>query len=269
MSATSRESYAGLRARLDQRRASRGLASLPAELFAAAEVIGSDSQLRSALSDSGQPEGARAELVSVLFGGRVSADAVEVLADTATQRWPSPAELLDAVEGLASQAAFLVAERAGRLDRVEDELFGFARAVSSSADLQMALSDPSVAAPVKSALVADLLAGRAADETVQVLAYGMSHLRGRRADAVVEDLMDLAAEQRDRSVAEVRVALDLDDSQRRRLAAALSTLHGREVRLNVAVDPDVIGGVSVRLGNEVIDGTVASRIEQARRSLVG
>ena len=97
----------------------------------------------------------------------------------------------------------------------------------------------------------------------------MSTLRGRRADAVIEDLIDLAAEQRGRSVAEVRVAQPLTEDQASRLTAALAHRYGREIRLNVAVDPAVLGGVSVRVGTEVIDATVSTRIEQARRTLVG
>jgi F-type H+-transporting ATPase subunit delta len=97
----------------------------------------------------------------------------------------------------------------------------------------------------------------------------MAHLRGRRVDSVIDELITLAGEQRSRSIAEVRVARPLDPDQAERLQAALSRIHGRDVRLNVAVDPDVIGGISVRIGSEVVDATVATRFEQARRALVG
>jgi F-type H+-transporting ATPase subunit delta len=97
----------------------------------------------------------------------------------------------------------------------------------------------------------------------------VGHLHGRRIDSVIETLCALAAQQRQRMVAEVRVAAPLDDAQRTRLQSLLSRLKGREVRLNVAVDPSVLGGVHVQIGDEVIDGTVASRMEQARRALLG
>jgi F-type H+-transporting ATPase subunit delta len=269
MSEMLRENTAGLRARLDGRREDPGLATLPGDLFAAADLVGQDLQLRMALSDAGQPVQSRVGLVRAIFAGRVSPLAVDTLADVASQRWPESTSMLEAVEGLAAQGAFLGAERAASLDAVEDQLFGFSRAVSESADLQMALSDPSVGSQAKAALVESLLVGRAQTQTVQVLAYALSHLRGRRADTVIEGLMDLAAEQRGRSVAEVRVARPLDPEQATRLSAALSRIHGRDVRLNVAVDPEVIGGISVRIGNEVVDATMATRIEQARRVLVG
>lgn len=242
---------------------------LAGELFAAAAAIDGDLMLRSSLADAGQPAGARADTVRQLMGSQLSPLAIDVLVDAVSQRWAGPAELLEAIESLGAQAAILVAEADGELDRVEDELFAFSQAVAGSAELQMALTDPSVPASAKATLVRTLLEGKATAASVGILAYAMGHLRGRRADAVIADLMDLAAEQRDRSVAQVRVARALEADQARRLAAALSRLTGRDVRLNVAVDPEVIGGVSVRIGGEVIDATVAGRLEQARRALVG
>jgi F-type H+-transporting ATPase subunit delta len=191
------------------------------------------------------------------------------VADAVSQRWSQPGDLSEAVEILATQSALMLAERRGTLEQVENQLFAFAQAVGGSADLQMALTDPAVGSQQKSALVTSLLAGRGSAESVEVLSYALSHLRGRRVDAVLDDLMDLAGDQRSRSVAEVRVAHPLDPDQASRLAAVLSRLNRRDVRLNVALDPEVIGGISVRIGNEVIDATVATRIEQARRALIG
>jgi F-type H+-transporting ATPase subunit delta len=269
MSGTVRENAVGLRARLDERRSGSGLLELSGELFAMADLIGSDAQLRMALSDSGQPTRARVGLVETLCSGRVSAATVEVLSDIVSQRWSDPVALVDATEELGTQAAFMSAEQAGDLDAVEAQLFTFEQAVSGSADLQMALTNPSVGPDQKAGLIGSLLSDRAAPQTIEVLSYAMAHLRGRRVDTVMDELIDLAGEQRNRSVAEVRVARPLDDDQATRLAAALSRLNGRQVQLNVAVDPDVIGGISVRIGSEVVDATVAHRIEQARRAMVG
>ena len=269
MTGSVRETTAGLRARLDERRGDPGLSALPGDLFAAADLIGQDAMLRGALSDAGQPTGARMGMVRTLFGDRLSPLAVEVLSDVVALRWAGPTSLLEAVEELAAQADFLVAEREGSLDTVEDDLFAFSQALNGSADLQLALTDPSIGSGQKAALVGTLLTGTAAPHTVEILSYTMGHLRGRRADSVLEYLMDLAAEQRGRSVAEVVVARPLEPDQSARLAAVLSRMNGRDVRLNVVVDPGVVGGIAVRIGEQVIDGTMATRIQQARRALVG
>lgn len=265
MIGASRDSYSGLRAQLDARRTDPALPSLSADLMSAAGVIGSDLGLRSMLADSGQPESARVGTVTSLFQSRLGGLAVEVLSEVVRARWSSPADLLLALDGLTAQAAFLQAEVAGRLEQVEAELFEFDQAVAGSADLQMALTNPAIADSEKSALIHSLLDGRVEPITAEVLANSLAHLRGRRVDAAVGDLIDLASEQMGRSVAEVRVARELDAEQRSRMVAALSQLQGRDVRLNVVVDPTVLGGAMVRIGEVVIDGTVASKLEQARR----
>jgi F-type H+-transporting ATPase subunit delta len=269
MTSSSRQVFSGLRARLDRRRVAAEFADVSGELFAVADLLGKEPQLRSALSDAGQPVAARTGMVDSIFSERISPTGLDILKDVAGQRWPGSAQLVEALEGLAAQSAFMVAETNGALDGVEGELFAFSQAVSGSAELQMALTDPSVGPAEKAGLVDTLLAGRAAPQTCEVLRYAMSHLRGRRVDSVLDGLMDLAGEQRGRSIAEVRVARPLDADQAQRLASALSRINGRDVRLNVVVAPDVVGGISVRIGSEVIDATVASRMEQARRALAG
>jgi F-type H+-transporting ATPase subunit delta len=185
------------------------------------------------------------------------------------RRWASDLDLVLAIEQLADQAAFAVADAQGSLDATEEELFLFGRAVDASSELQMALTDPAQSSATKAAIVAQLLEGRATQATREVLEYAVGHLHGRRIDSVIDELCGLAAQQRERVVAEVRVAAPLDQEQQRRLAEALTTLKGRTVRLNVAVDPSMLGGVHVRIGDEVIDGSVTSRMEQASRAILG
>jgi F-type H+-transporting ATPase subunit delta len=269
MIGSSRDSLAACQEGLDARRQDAGFAQLSGELFAVAGVLAGEGQLRSTLADSGQPHSVREGLVRQVFGGKVSELAVEVLLSVAGSRWADDTDLVLALEQLAAQAAFTVAESDGTLDATEEELFRFGRALDSSSALQMALTDPSQSAEVKGAVVRDLLQGRSTGATRECLEYAVGHLHGRRIDAVVDDLCALAAKQRERVVAEVRVAAPIDETQQRRLADVLSRLKGRTVRLNVAVDPAVIGGVHVRIGDEVIDGTVAARMEGARRALLG
>lgn len=269
MLGSSRESYAALRAGVAERRTDASFAELAQELFSVADLLGRDKQLRSALADAGQPAEARKGLVSDLFGSRLSPLAVALLSDAVGSKWTSPADFVDAIEGAAAQAAFLLADNGGSLDRVEGELYKVQQALSASPDLQLTLTSASVSAAAKQKIVTDLLADRADPTTVLVSSYGLSHLRGRRATAVVESMSALAAEQRNRSVAEVRSVVALDDSQRERLGAALAKIFGRQVRLNVSVDPSVIGGASVRVGDQIIDGTIAARLDQAQRAVLG
>ncbi len=269
MLGASRSSLSELSDWLDGQRGAEGLAGLPAELFSVADLLDREKTLRTALADSGQSADSRSELAASLLASRVSPLTLQVVHEAVRHRWSSDADLLLGIESLADQSAFMVADAAGDLDATEDEIFRFGRAIDSSPDLQMALTDPALSAQSKAAIVEDLLRDRTTATTRLVLSYAVGHLHGRRIDAVVDDLADAAARQRQRIVAEVRVAQPLDAEQERRLAEALSALKGRRVRLNVAVDPAILGGVHVTVGDEVIDGTVSARLEQARRTMLG
>lgn len=267
MSSSSHASRAALRREVDARIGSCTLA-VAEELLAVAALAATDKALRTALADAGQPVEARQALAGDLFGSRVSATAVELIRAAVAIRWADADELVVALEELGAVAAFTAAEADGTLGAVEEELFLFGRAVEANPQLQMTLTNPANSADAKSALVRDLMSG-AVPTASALLAHAAANLRGRRVDAVVTGLCNLAAAQRDRVVAQVRVAVALDEARTQRLSAALARFAGREVRLNVVVDPAVLGGASVRLGDEVIDGTMLTRLTQARRSLVG
>jgi F-type H+-transporting ATPase subunit delta len=264
----SRNSLAELSDWLDGQRDVAGLGGLSAELFSVADLLDREKSLRTALADSGQSADSRSALATTLLAERLSPLAMQAVREAVSRRWSSSGDLVSAIEYVADQAAFMVADQQGQLDATEDEIFRFGRAIDASPELQMALTDPALSSGAKAGIVDDLLKGRSTTATREVLSYAVSHLHGRRIDAVVDDLADAAARQRQRIVAEVRVARPLDPEQERRLAEALSTLKGRQVRLNVAIDPDIMGGVHVTVGDEVIDGTVAARLEQARRTML-
>jgi F-type H+-transporting ATPase subunit delta len=115
----------------------------------------------------------------------------------------------------------------------------------------------------------DLVRDRVRPLTLALLEHVLRSPRGRRVEEAVEELVSLAAERREEIVADVRVAAPMTADQERRLAAALGGVYGRAVRLQVSVDPTLLGGVVVTVGDEVIDGSVVHRLEQARRALSG
>ena len=268
MSSSSIAARASLRREVDARIAACSL-TVAEQVLAAAALLASDKSLRTALADGGQPAEARAALVRDIFGSKVDATASELIAAAVAVRWAAADELVDALDELGAVVAFTAAEADGSLSTVEEELFRFGRAVDVNPELQMTLTNPALSGAGKAQIIRDLVAATAAPTTTALLAHAAANLRGRRVDAVVTLLTNLAAAQRERIVANVRVAAALDASQEQRLASALARLQGREVRLNIVVDPAVIGGATVRIGDDVIDGTMLTRLTQARRSLVG
>ena len=172
----------------------------------------------------------------------------------------------EAIRGYA-QALFAVAEAEGVLDEVTDELFRFTRTVEQHPELRQALTDPKLPAERKRAVLQDLLGDRANRHTLNVLEFIVEQGRARELEAIVSELIDLAAERRRHVVAEVRTAVPLDGERRKRLAAALSEATGKDVELKVIVDESVVGGVVARVGDQVIDGSIRRRLELARERL--
>lgn len=243
-------------------------ATLGDELFAVAALLDAEPGLRRALADPTSPEGARAGLVRGLLGGRVSRATLDLTATLVRLRWSSPGDLPEAAEQLAVLATSAQAEAEGQLDDLEDELFRFGRIVSGEPELRSALSNPQLPAERKRGLLDSLLGGKVTPTALRLITQAAVHPRGRSLDASLEEYARLAAGWRQRLIAVVRVAIELTASQRERLAAALSATYGRDIHLNVVIDPTVVGGMSVQIGDEFIDGSVASRLAQLRRRLV-
>jgi F-type H+-transporting ATPase subunit delta len=240
------------------------LDTLAPDLFAVVDALSSSVGLRRAVTDTGASPDQRRGLVHGLLDGKVSRTAVAIVADAAAMRWSSGQTFVASLERQAVRAQLMGAERAGVLDETEDELFRFARLVESDPELREAIGGRAMPLSARQDLVTDLLRGRASDATV-ALARRAVVARERTFAHTIEGFVDLAAAQRNRVVATVRVARPLDDDQRRRLQAALSRQVGRDLVIQEVIDPDVIGGVRVELGDEVVEGTVAGRLDEARR----
>lgn len=175
----------------------------------------------------------------------------------------------DLTRGYA-QALFSVAEAEGVLDDVGDELFRFARALEKETRLRNALTDIALPAERKRKVLRDVLGKKANPHTVNLLAFVVEQGRARDLREIVDELVRLAAERRQRAVAEVRTAIPLSGQQRKRLAEALSRATGKQVELKVIIDPDaVIGGVVARVGDQVFDGSIRRRLDMARERMSG
>ena len=166
-----------------------------------------------------------------------------------------------------AEAIYSIAQAEGDLDRVEGELFDFAKALEVNAELREALTDPGLPADRKKAVIGDLMGGKASPHTVSAIEFVIENGRARELGKIIDELATVAAAKRQSSLAEVRTAVALTDKQRDAIKAALSKAVGREVEVRTVVDPSVLGGVVARIGDEVIDGSVASRLAAAREQL--
>jgi F-type H+-transporting ATPase subunit delta len=244
-------------------------AAIGEDLFAVTGVLAANPALRRALTDPSRDGEAKAGLVARIFGGKLDGGTVDLLAGLVRGRWSRTGDLVDSVERYAVTAVLAGAERAGRLDGVEDELFRFARTIAGDQGLRDAFSSRTEGSERKADLVRALLADRTAPETVRLAVQAATQPRGLRTEQALELFVEAAAERRRQLVAHVVAALPLTEQQRGRLAATLQRRYGRPIRLNIDVDPEVVGGLRVEVSGEVVDGTVAARLDDARRRLAG
>lgn len=171
------------------------------------------------------------------------------------------------VDGYAA-ALFEVARAEGALEVVEEELFKLSDVLSQSDELRSTLTDSSIPAEKRQEIIQDLLAtGKATPVTSNLVSFIVGSGHARDLPAIIKSLVERAASERQHSVAEVRSAVPLDENQRTRLASALSKNLGKEVEVKVHVDPSVLGGISARVGDVVIDGTVRHRLDQLKESI--
>lgn len=239
------------------------------ELFAVTEAVDGSSALRRALVDPSREAAAKRQLVARLFSGKVAAATADVLETLVSQRWSRDRDLTDTLENLGVEAVVACAEAGDRLDAVEDELFRFSRVVAGTPDLRRAVNEQQAPAQYRAALVSRLLEDRAAPETLRLVRHAVTAPRGRKFDRILEGYLAIIARRREQLTATVFAARPLESGQRERLTRALTRIYDRMMQVNVVVDPNVLAGLRIHVGDEVIDGTVVRRLDEARRQLAG
>jgi len=235
-------------------------------LFAVAKTLRTEPALRRFATDGSIPVEAKESLVREVFGGKLDQTALELVVAAVSRRWTHGGDLADGVERLAETAAVLSAGNEG--ERLADELFSLGRVVGDSPELRDALSDPARTVEDKAGLIEQLLGGKALPATVTLAKQSLAGTYGTVGTALGV-YRKLAAGVHGESVATVHVARPLSEAQTTRLTAALAKQYGRPVHANVVVDPAVVGGIRIAIGDDVIDGTIASRLDEAGRKLAG
>lgn len=243
-------------------------ARMAEDLFGAADVLRREPTLRRTATDVSIPAEAKARLARQIFERALAPESMDLVASAVGRRWAASRDLADSLEYLGVVCVLRSAERRGEADALEDELFGFGRIVADNPDLRDALSDPARSTDDKRRLIKDLLEGRTTAATIRLAQETVAGTH-RTVALAVEAYQKIVAEHRNRLVATVRVARELSDQESARLANALERQYGRPVHVNMLIDPGVMGGIRVEIGDDVIDGTVSSRLDDARRQLAG
>ena len=266
----SRQSRANARTLLDAAlKASKDVVAFAGDLFAILEVLDSSAALRRALTDPSRTSGDKSALVRGLLGAKFPSAGGDLVAQLAEMRWSGPNDLADVLEQLAIEAEASAANVAGELDRLEDELFAISRIVASNGELRQNLSSQTFQLSARQELVASLTKGKVSAATSRMLAHIVAGLRGRNIESTMSYYQSAIAARRERVIAHVRTAVSISDSQRQKISEVLAAKIGQPVRVNMEIDPSVMGGVSIRFADELIDATIVSRLADAGRALAG
>ena len=262
MGSATREALASARAALAALAGRNGLAT-GEQLFQAARVIGDSATLRSALADQSSDPTSKAAVVESVFSS-LDAGSRSLLSTLVSQRWSSQDDLLEGIEEIAIRA---VAASAPKGASIEDELFTFGSAVSSNAELELAVGSTLGTAEAKSALVSSLLGGKASPQTLAIVDHVVQQPRGRRIGELVRHSAALVADEAGTVVATVVSAVPLSAAQQKRLTAGLAASRGRDIQLNLVIDPTIVGGLRVQIDDDVIDGSISTRLTELRLQL--
>lgn len=268
--AASRDSRATLVGKFDAAAAgldAAALTTLSDELAAVARLLHSEVNLDRNLAAPSDDAAPKVALLDAVLAGKVGATTLELLRTAVSSRWSEQADLVGAIERVAALALIKRAEIGGEIAEVEDQLFKFGRVLDAQPRLSTLLGDYSTPIDGRIALL-DKVLGSSANGTVKaLLAQTIGLLRGEHADEAALDLAELAVARRGEVVAHVVAAAALTDAQRNRLTAVLARIYGHPVSVQLHVDPNALGGLSITVGDEVIDGSISSRLAQASTRL--
>lgn len=239
-----------------------------AEIFAVVDALDGSASLRRALTDPTRVPRDKAELAERALAAAVSPEVVALVAGMARERWSSDRDLGDALEEIGTDAYLSAAQASGTLLEAEDELFRLGRTLSEQRELRVALGDEDLPA-VNRVGLSNALLKDASPVTQALVARTTGALRRRSVTGRLAAIGELAAARRRRLVATVLAARPLTHAQRERLAEILARVYGQPVHLNVGIDPSVVGGLRIQVGSEVLDATILSKLEEARRRIAG
>lgn len=267
-------SQASLRAAADRwepvlQQAGADAATYGEQLFAVVDALDSSAGLRRALTEPTRDGGDKSAVVTQILDGKVDGPVLDLVSGMVRDRWSADADLADAIDELAVTSYLASAEAKGELSRLEEDTFRLTRVLAENRDLRFSLGDRDATPQRREALLAGVFAGKVSEDTLALVTRAVRSLRERTLTAALSRISELAAHRRRQLVAVVTAAIPLTETQQNRLGELLARTYGREVQLNIAVDPAVQGGFRIQVGDEVVDATILSRLDQARRRLAG
>lgn len=248
----------------------KGLSTLSSELVSVAKMLDSELVVTRYLTVPAEDSAPRVRLLERLFSGKVSDATLEVLRSAVCEHWSANADLVDAIEHVSRQALLTIAEREDRVGEVEEQLFLLSRVIDAQPRLGILLSDYATPAEARVGLLRNVLessSGKVNPIVMSLLSQTIELLRGEPAEEAVQFLVEVAVARRGEIVGQISAAAELSDEQRTRVTEVLSRIYGHPVTVHLQIDPELLGGLLIAVADEVIDGTLSSRLAAAQAQL--
>jgi ATP synthase F0 subunit b/ATP synthase F1 delta subunit len=246
------------------------LSKLADELTSVAALLQRETVVTRYVTLPSEDAGPRVRLIERLVKGKVGEPALEILKTAVSQRWSANNDLIDALELVSRNALLISAEHAGTVDELEDQLFWFSRILDGQPQLSILLGDYEAPVERRVRLLRKVLEGAGTNVNpiaVELLSKTVELLRGTPAEEAVLGLAEVAVARRGEVVARVSAATELSDTQQERLTQVLSRIYGHPVTVQMNIDPELLGGLAISVGDEIIDGTLSSRLAAAQTQL--
>jgi F-type H+-transporting ATPase subunit delta len=273
MQAASREALANVRAEVesvvDGVSETDGMTTLADELYAVADLFTGQPRLRRRLADPATSADSRRDLAEHLLDDRVGAGTRGVVGSAVSQRWSSAWDLVDAIETSGDDVLLAAAEKAGTIDDVEDELFRLERILDAESGLSTLLDEVTASRERRLQLLDQVVGNKLNPLTLALVRHAVATQRKRSVRLALDELIEAAGARRERSIARVISAVPMTDQQQSALADRLTQLYGRRIEVRYAIDASIRGGLVVRIGDEIIDGSISSRLNQVRSAFAG
>lgn len=237
------------------------------ELFTIGAAVSNSVQLRNILSDPSGEKQAKLGALTAVFGKSVSKEALAFAGTLSGMRWSKGSDLVSAFEQLGVYTVASIAVAGKKLGELEEELFQLRQVVDSDRELQQALSSRQASQDSKVALMDALTRGKLSPSGVLLARFAVVAARHAKLSLVLERFGKLVSEVASRLVATVTVAQPLSPAQIKRLEGVLSKDYKADLKLNIEIDPSIIGGIKVQISGEIIDGSIASRLNNAKLQL--
>ena len=260
MGSASREALAQAQATLTKL-GKKVSAAVGSELLDASGIIEGSSSLRAAVADAVVPSESKQKLMAQVFVAASQPTRV-ILDAVAAHRWSHPDDIVAAIENLGIRAEAMVSGSG-----LDDELLAMSDVIGSDPELELTLGSKLGDSEAKAALVRNLFAKKASAPAVRIVEHLVRHARGRRIGAMLTEAAKVVADQYGFDLATITVATELKKQAASRLEKTLTTSYGRPIKLNTVIDPSILGGMRIQIGNDVIDGSVAARLNELRTQL--